>query len=258
MSKKTILVIPDTHVAPKGCPEGGLDERAWGCAEKVIQLIKPTVAVHIGDIGEWHGISHWRYKRIGRPPIEHQLDDLNREADAVSAYLDDLDHLLEEVGCKEKHLIEGNHEVWVNTMLDANPPARKEYNVKALLSLPKRKWRYHPYGKYVKFGKLNMYHGGHYTSVNHARAHAINLGASVMYGHVHDHQVAKVQHLSGYHGAWSIGCLCKFNKPFLKGRPTNWSHNLAVVHLEKGGKFIVEMIDIVDGVAWVGGKRIKG
>lgn len=259
MSKKsdrTMLVIPDTHYTSDKYAEGGIDERAESCALQAIGIVKPDVGVHIGDLGEWNSVSHWRWSRQRRPPLQYVLDELKEESEHVNKGLDRIDSEFKSAGTKELHLIEGNHELWVDNLVEENHHLKKDWAPENLLHLKERGWKYHKYGKYIPFGKLNLYHGGHYTGVAHARAHALNLSASVMYGHTHDALSYRIQKLGGWHGAWSVGCISDMDKPFLKGRPTNWSHNLAIVHLEKDGKFHVEIIDIIEGKCYVYGKKI--
>ena len=37
--------------------------------------------------------------------------------------------------------------------------------------------------------------------------------------------------------AYSMGCLADMNKDYLKGRPTNWSHNVGVIDIYNNGDF---------------------
>ncbi len=259
MSKKsdyTMLVIPDTHYTSPNYDEGGIDERAEACVLQAIEIVTPDVGVHIGDAVEFNSVSHWRWSRQRRPPLQYVLDELQKEVEYGNKGMDGIDAAFKHAGTKDKEFIEGNHEVWVDNLIEENHHLKKDWAPENLLRLKDRGWKYHKYGKYIPFGKLRLYHGGHYTGVNHTRAHALNLSASVMYGHTHDAMTYRLQKLGGYHGAWSIGCISDMDKPFLKGRPTNWSHAFAIVHVEKGGKFHVNVVDIVDGKCFVFGKKI--
>lgn len=252
----TMFVIPDTHYTSPKYEEGGIDERAESCVLQAIGIVKPDIGVHIGDVGEWNSVSHWRWSRQSRPPLSYVLDELQEESKYVNEGMDRIDREFDSTNTKERHVIAGNHEVWVSNLIEENHHLRKDWAPENLLRLKERGWKYHKYGKYIPFGKLHLYHGGHYTGVNHARAHALNLSASVMYGHTHDATTYRLQKLGGYHAAWSIGCISQMDKPFLKGRPTNWSHAFAIVHIQKNGKFQVEVIDIVDGICYVYGQRV--
>lgn len=260
----TWVVLPDRHDAPADDTEGGVDPGAFSCAMQGIQLVKPTGVIDLGDIGEWTSVSPWQYKRRKRPPMRYVLDELNRDLEAVHKGQDVVDKVLAEVGCKKKIQLEGNHEVWIDNMIEEwegqlGDLMRDGMSTPELLQLKERGYGYIPYGDYVQLGKLFLYHGGHFGGQHHAAAHIRGLSSSVMYGHYHDYQVAKTGMLGkGLHAAWCIGFLGKPRKPFMKGKPTNWSHNFAIVHVEKDGLFHVEVVEIFNGKCYVQGKKVTG
>jgi hypothetical protein len=47
--------------------------------------------------------------------------------------------------------------------------------------------------------------------------------------------------------AHSLGCLTDMTKDYLKGRPTNWSHNVGVVDIFTNGNFNLVVLEIVNG-----------
>lgn len=246
--EKVGVILPDTHFPLE-------DKRAWDCALQIIGHVKPDILVHLGDVGEWHSISHWRYKRISRPPLEYQLSDLEPELAGVNIQMDRLDDACKTV--REKHLTMGNHDDWLNQFVEAHPYL-PQYLPENAMFLDKRGYSWKPPGEYLKIGKLFFYHGHHYRNQYHARQHAEKLGVSVIYGHHHDQQTHGVQHLGGSHRAWSLGCLRTMDADFLGGRPTNWSHNVGIVHWLPSGNFHVQVVDIIDGEAFVWGKNIVG
>ncbi len=110
----------------------------------------------------------------------------------------------------------------------------------------------------VEGSKLYAYHGGHYSSVNHARTTVQNLGCNVIYGHTHDCQRSVMQHISGIHIAQSMGCLCKMKKDFLKGRKVNWTHNVGIVDFFSDGWFNLITLDIHNGTTTWNNEIIEG
>ena len=46
------LITPDKHFPLADVP-------AMNCIVQAIELIKPDVYIDLGDVGEWHGCSHW-------------------------------------------------------------------------------------------------------------------------------------------------------------------------------------------------------
>ena len=57
--------------------------------------------------------------------------------------------------------------------------------------------------------------------------------------------------------AYSLGCLTDMSKSYLKGRPTNWSHNVGILDIFSNGNFNLIVLDIVNGVASYGGEVIS-
>jgi hypothetical protein len=259
--KGTWLICPDRHHAPPGDEEGGIDPAAFSCMLQGIDIIKPDGFIDLGDIGEWSSCSPWQYKRRSRPPVKFLVQELMKDVMAVNKGQDDVDEALARVNCKRKIQILGNHEVWPQNMMDEwKDIMDPRFKLENLLQLKERGYACVPYGDYVRLGKLFVYHGGHCSSHKyHTAQHLRELGASVMYGHQHDYQVTKVGHLGqGLHAAWCIGFLGNARKPFMKGKPTNWSHNFGVVHVEKDGSFHVEVIEIFNGSCYIQGKKVTG
>ena len=245
-----VVVFPDIHFPNH-------DEKAFKCALNVIKAVKPSAFLLLGDFADGESVSHWRWKRRKRPPLEYQLPEIDTEVKEVNKGLDRIDNVLESVGCAKKAVAQGNHEVWYDNFVEENPYLTK-YTSKRIFKMVERGYKWTKYGEYFKvFGsKLFAYHGGHYAGINHCRTHAQNLGASVIYGHTHDSQKAVVQHLSGSHMAHSLGCLTDFNKGYLKGRPTNWSHNVAVIDIFSNGNWNMQVLEIHDGITSYGGQVI--
>ena len=255
VKSETWIVCPDTHVAPVGSVEGGIDPRADSVLKQAIRIVRPDGFVHIGDVGEWESASHWQWTKRKRPPFEFMKPLIMADVRAVNKWLDEIDRELDKAGTTKRMVTEGNHEVWCDNF--AIEEARPEFGAKALMRIKERGWEWHEHGEFAKIGKLNLTHGGHFTGLHHAYKTVLGLSASCMYGHFHNVESAHVMHLGGAHGAWAIGCLCKMRKKFLGGKPTSWSHAFGIVHVEANGQFHVEVVDIFDGVAYVYGRRVE-
>lgn len=261
-----MIVCPDTHWASPDCEEGGIDPQAASCFVQAIHIVKPDIYCHIGDAGEWNPASHWKYKRRKRPPLEYIMAALRKEVVAVNDGLDTHCEALDAVGCKTRIMVEGNHEVWIDNLIEEepayataeNPHGKPGWSPDKLMKLRERGMIYIPYGEIFRVGKLGLYHGGHFSVQHHAYRHVTEWGISILYGHTHDQTTAKKSTLDVPIGGWSIGCLCKMDKPFLKGRPTRWSHNFAIVHFGSGGTFNVEIVEIFEGKCYVWGREIVG
>jgi|TARA_Y100000034_G_C6897201_1_gene413941 predicted phosphodiesterase len=252
-SHRRAVVIPDTHFPLQA-------QEAINCVLKAIKLVKPNIFICLGDLGEWYSVSPWRYKRRKRPPLEYVIDDLKVESEAVNAGLDSFDKALDSVGCKEKHMMEGNHDDWLNKFV-SEFPYLSQYKFKNIMDLDGRGYKYYPYGKYMKLGKAYFYHGGHYMTANHTRQHAMNLGKNIIYGHVHDVQRSGVTHVDGPHHAFSLGCLKNMSMEsniWLKGRQVNWAHAFAIMDFFDNGNFRIDVVDIHKGKTFVWGQAIDG
>ena len=254
---KKIFTLFDPHYGVLHDGQQGHDEGAISTILKAIEIIRPDEFVAGGDFGEWESVSPWQYKRRARPPLQYTLDRLDVDLVEVNHQMDRIDVALDKVGCKKKVFLEGNHEVWVREMAEEMDVVAEKYDLNKQLRLRQRGYgKMVPYGQYIKRGKLRIYHGGHYTTVHHAFAHATKLGCSVMYGHTHDIQGVTVPSAEGPHGAYAMGCACALEKDFLKGRSTNWQHAFGVVYMRENGKFNVAQHRIEGGWCVVDGREI--
>ncbi len=70
------IVIPDCHFPLQYQP-------AVNCVLKAIEMIKPNIFICLGDLGEWHSVSPFKYKRRKRPPLEYILKEVEKEEKQV-------------------------------------------------------------------------------------------------------------------------------------------------------------------------------
>lgn len=256
MSKPIVdraIVIPDLHVPLH-------DEAAVACCFKAIKLTNPTIAVFLGDIGEWNSVSKWQYAKKKRPPVEYILKEIEEDKAIVNKILDRFDYHFHVSKVKRKIMMLGNHEVWLENFVTEHPYL-EEILPHNIMSLTKRGYEYYEHGAYLNIGELHFYHGGHHVGVNHARQHAINLGTNIMYAHNHDVSRSSLANLNGVHSAFSIGCLKKVQgeaNKWLKGKKMNWGHSFAIVDWMDDGTFRADIVDITDGRTVLWGQRIDG
>ena len=62
---KRVVVTPDKHFPLADIP-------AIKALCKSIEIIKPDAYIDLGDVGEWESVSHWKWKKKKRPPLEYQ------------------------------------------------------------------------------------------------------------------------------------------------------------------------------------------
>ena len=248
--KETVVIFPDIHFPNH-------DEKALKCALNVIKAVEPTAFLLLGDVIDGESVSHWQWRKKKRPPLEYQLPFIEEEIKQGNKGLDRIDKALEEVNCKKKQFAQGNHELWFDHFVEENPYL-EHYGSRKAFKFDERGYEWYPYGKVFRvFGsKLYAYHGGHYMGIAHARTHALQMGCNIIYGHTHDSQRAVITHISGPHMAYSMGCLADMKKDYLKGRPTNWTHNVGILDIFTNGTFNLVVLDINDGVTTYGGEVI--
>ena len=250
---KRALVTPDKHFPYADMP-------AIGAVCKAIEIVKPTIYIDLGDTGEWENFSHWKWKRKKKPPLELMMPELDKDVSDVNKGMDIIDEALDKVNCGTKYFTEGNHEEWLN-MFVAEHPYVPQYSAKEALKLKERGYKYYPMGKHLKVGKMYFYHGHQYGGQYHTANHLRKLGCNIMYGHWHDLQHMTATHMDGPKGAWSIGCLKDMTaekNAWLSHRKINWAHAFAIVDFFRGGKFTVDVVQIIDGQCNVWGEFIDG
>lgn len=249
---KRAIVIPDQHFPIH-------DQKAVEVTLKAIKIVKPDIFINLGDVGEWDSVSAWKYKKIKQPPLEYQLPLIDEEIEKVNKGIDCFDKVLKEIKCKQKYICAGNHDMWLDYFV-MKYPYMKDYTFRKACKWDERGYKYIPYNKPLRIGKVNFIHGV-YATIYHAKKHLEAYGSNIVYGHTHDiqrHTISKLD--SGTIGAWSMGCLKDMSaekNQWLRGALTNWNHSFGIVDFYKNGNFKVEVVEIVKGVTSVWGNLIN-
>jgi predicted phosphodiesterase len=250
---KRAVVIPDQHFPIH-------DEVAVKVVLKALELIKPDIFINLGDVGEWESVSAWKYKGKKLPPLEFQLPFVDEEIKEVNKQIDRFDAVLDKIKCKERYILAGNHDEWLDSFGE-NHSYLHEYNFKDACRWEDRGYEYRRYNEVLTIGKQSFVHGA-YVTVNHAKKHLDSYGTNLIYGHTHDIQRYSGTSLhDGAIFAQSLGCLKDMSSEknrWLRGRLHNWNHCFGIVTWFKDGTHQLEVIDIVDGKCSVWGKIIKG
>jgi hypothetical protein len=248
------IVTPDKHFPLA-------DEAAINVVCKAIELVKPNIYIDLGDTGEWEMFSNHYWRDRERPPLEILIPMLDGEVKLVNDGMDVIDKSLDKAKCKQRHFIQGNHEVWLDNFVTKHPYL-PQYETKKALKLKERKYKYWEYisHKKLKIGKLNFTHGD-YVPIHHAKKHLSSYKENIMYGHTHDLQRFTDTGLGGTQSAWSMGCLKNMSSDknkWLRGNLHNWNHAFAIVDWFVNGDFKVEVVEIIGGKTSVWGKFIDG
>jgi hypothetical protein len=245
------LVVNDVHL-PKQ------NKVAVNCMFKAMELIKPDGVTLNGDIMDCGVFS--RHDRFS-PPKCHWTDTQfydasKKDYQEMNAFLDRIDRIVPKA---RKRYELGNHECWLQDFISESPKIRQgRFGFEERLSLKKRGYEVYQYNDFMNLGKLKVTHGI-YSCQNHAKKHLQEMGTSVLYGHLHNIEVAsKVTPARVSHMAWANGCLCNLNPAYLRNKPQNWNHSFALVYVWPKGDFQVDIIRIQQGKCVVWGKEVKG
>ena len=248
------IVTPDKHFPLH-------DKKAINVVCQAIELVKPNIYIDLGDTGEWELFSSHYWRDREKPPLEVLIPMLNKEVKVVNKYMNVIDKSLDKAKCKERHFIQGNHEVWLDKFV-VKHPYLPEYVTEKALKLKERGYKYWEYisTKKLKIGKLNFTHGD-YVPIHHAKKHLSCYKENIMYGHTHDLQRFTDTGLGGTQSAWSMGCLKDMSadkNKWLRGNLHNWNHAFAVVDWFANGDFKVEVVEIINGRTSLWGKLLDG
>ena len=140
------IVTPDKHFPYA-------DKSAIKCLTKTIEIVKPDIYIDLGDVGEWHAFSAWRFKRKKAPPLEYLIDDFEKDVKDVNKGMDVIDESLDKINCKKKYMTEGNHDNWLNMCVEKYPYI-PQYKFANAVDLKGRGYKYYKFGKHLKVGKL--------------------------------------------------------------------------------------------------------
>ena len=250
---KRVIVTPDKHFPLH-------DQKAINCLKQTIEIVKPDAYIDLGDVGEWSAFSAWKFKRKKAPPVEYLIKDFKRDVKDVNKGMDMIDESLDKVNCKERYITEGNHDNWLNYAVEKYPYI-PQYKFANAVDLKGRGYKYYPFGKHLKIGKLYFYHGHQFGGQYHTANHLRKMGCNIMYGHLHDLQQHSMTHMDGPKSAWSIGCLKDMSpkaNDWLDHRNINWAHAFAIVDFYKNGLFNVHIIQMINGKTSLWGELLEG
>lgn len=176
-SLSRILIIPDTHVPYH-------DERAWRLLLQVAQAFGFDYVIILGDFRDCYSVS-----AHSKSPSRVRL--VRLEADAAKKKLDELGVALKVGRLKHYHLLtqieklydEGNHETRIERqILERVEGLEDVINTPKLLGLRERGWRFTPYRKHAKVGKL---YSTHDVGQNGALKVLNTFQSNVISGHDH-------------------------------------------------------------------------
>lgn len=232
-----VSVQPDTHAK-------FVDVPAFRSYLKFLRAFQPHGHVILGDFADCEGLSHWPADDLEPRRI---VPEMKQSRELLQKLVDATPNAVFRIFC------EGNHENWISQAFTRMPELFEglaeldiEISVSSLLGLKKFGYELFPLNHLVQIGKAHFTHGL-YTSSNHAAKHLNQLKANVYYGHLHDTQEHNSTSMDGPLEAASLGCLCKLDAKFLKGRPNNWVHSHGVFEFFPDGSYTFYKPKIING-----------
>lgn len=244
-----LIAMPDTHVKHR-------DHAAVRAFLKFIKWYDPDVFIILGDFLDAEDISHWEdpslEPRQFAPEIKEARKLLKEISDATP-------------NCIARFFLEGNHEDWINQAIAQKMPnfffGLEEFgltpDLKKLLDLEGFGYELVKLNTILKFGHAHFTHGL-YTGNGHAKKHLDRLKANIYYGHLHDTFSHHDSSLGGIIESGSLGCLCRLDAKFMKGKPTNWVHAFGIFEFFPDGTYTLVVPKIIRGRLSFAGKVFSG
>jgi predicted phosphodiesterase len=227
-----VLIIPDPQIPYE-------DKRSFDAVEKYIAAHKWDVWLCLGDFLDFNALGKYV---TGRPGAVKWQDDVARTFKAGNEVLDRHEALIRNGNPKARMiLIQGNHDYRAVSYAEEHPGMKDQLDVAKNLNLKARKIEFvksWENGKLVKIGNAHFLHGN-YINKHHAAKMVDAYGVCVYYGHTHD--VMFYPKMTKGNGltleAGSLGCLCRYDQAYMKGKPSNWIQAVTTMFVQPNGNF---------------------
>lgn len=216
---------------------------------------KPDHFILGGDIIDCGVISHHNHGKPGATEGLKLLTDMQECRANVIKPIEKLSSTSNLV------FIKGNHEAWLDQLMEQQPTLEGILDLDVLLSLDN--WLVIPQGGQYDLGKLTFLHGDTISGGEHvAKAAVTNYERSVRFGHYHTYQTysktAPSEYKNGKTGV-AVPCLCSKTPKYGKGKPNKWVQGFQWGFVSENGSYTDYTSVIIDG-KFIGpnGKVYKG
>jgi hypothetical protein len=228
------------------------DKGALDCALSFMEDFKPQVVILGGDMLDCGVISHHNHGKPGKVEGFRLLGD---SAGLKEALTSKIDQMTPKGG--QKIYMVGNHEVWIEQLVDEFPGLAGIVDLETILGL--KGWKFIPQGGHFDLGKLTFVHGDNLVGgENVAKQAVISYERNIRFGHFHTYQAftktSAIDLKLGKTGV-AIPCLCKKDPEYIKGRPNRWMQGFNWGYVDdKTGYFNDYVTLITNGQCRVNGK----
>lgn len=243
------------EIADPHCPSE--DKRAVSAVLNFIADKKPKEIVLLGDVLDFAFIGAFSQDAIKQLFTNHEC--WKTQWKSGNKFIDDLQAASP---LSKITYIQGNHEYRTDRLLMKDPTREGEVEVPEHLNLAGRGIeyvRFWEHGHLYRIGKMAYGHGW-YTSENHAKKHLNDVGKNFTYGHTHTVELKTKRFKSDPTGviqARSIGCLCKREMPYMRGRPSAWIQGFGITEFFDNGNFTPYAPTIINGAFKYDGKTYR-
>lgn len=257
------LAVYDTHYGfeKRGSRLSPLhDQRAIDVMLAFASDFKPHHLILGGDILDCGAVSH---HNAGKPRKIEGLRLLKDSELAKQAMLDPLQRTVTRLkqGGNRRISIAGNHEDWVEDLIDKEPGLDGIVNPATLLGL--EAWENIPQGRGATLGpNLYFIHGDQIRGGEHAaKAAVLWCNRNVRLGHYHTHQTYTMTSAIDNELPKTgivVPCLCTKDPKYNEGKPNKWNQGFLYGYLLPDGTFHDYVVTIIEGQAVVEGKIYRG
>lgn len=268
-----LIAAYDIHVGHERANVGGRDEltlrnlhdgQALDAMFQFAADFKPTVFILGGDQLDCGCVAHWNKsspRKVEGIRLKDELDLLDslvvRRVDAIVKPIKDA------AWPKPRKIwLRGNHERFLNDVLDQNPALTGIASIEGYLKLRDRGWEIYDFGEAARVGKTWWIHGEHVGSAQYGAKRAVELyGRNVRFGHHHSHNVhIKTSPVmeDDFHSGVMVPCLCRKNPGYAKNRPNNWVLGFTTAEFHSCGIFNTHTHLMVNGRFIANGKLYVG
>lgn len=236
MKRRRVLVLPDTQIFWNKDTRkiDGIDLQTWYAVLNYIETQNYDEVVQLGDFLDFNCISSHNKENLRAIEGQRILKDYT----SGNTILDELQLAVKGAAIT---ILEGNHEYRMERLIDKMPALEGWVEVEKGLRLEERGINYvktWEKGEVYRIGKAGFVHGLATTNF-HSKAMALKYGMCIFYGHTHDVQEYSLE-MKGDNstivGA-SLGCLCRYDLPYMRGRPSKWQQAFAEFYFKENGYF---------------------
>jgi predicted phosphodiesterase len=246
LKPKLWAILSDLH-APKE------DKAAFGAVMNFIQRNSLSGVVLLGDNMDCEDISRHTKNQPGlrRPGgWQHDLEYFDKNI------LKPIEAAIPKSA--KKVIFYGNHEDWLQQLLEEQPELKGALSIDKSLNLAKRHWKIVPQGEHYNVGKAYLIHGDQIGSSKYVSNKLVDaFCATAIMGHVHTAQMhVKTSHVKK-NDKWAgyvIPTLGTVAPAYAKGKSNNHIHGFGIIEEYGDGLINVYIIIITNGKFAYGGR----